>query len=310
MTRVAVDGGQSGLRLTVVGSDRVRTGPGFAYQRDVVTPLVAAVAQAWAPERDRAPVDRAVFGLTGLPADEPTRVRLGAGLAELMSAREVVLCADNVTAHAGLLRGARGVAITVGTGVNCLAVDPETGSCRRVDGWGHLFGDDGSGFAIGRAGIAAVLRAVDGRGPRTALTAPAQARFGTAHRMTQGLYTSPTVVDTTAQFAVTVLHAAEAGDAVATDIVAAAAGELARSTAAAVAALPGTGPVDVASTGQLLDREVLRRRWCAALARDCPRAVVVANRGSPLDGACFLAAAPDDGAYRPLLHVYRQGELR
>jgi N-acetylglucosamine kinase-like BadF-type ATPase len=226
----------------------------------------------------------------------------------------VVLCADNVTAHAGLLRGARGVALTVGTGVNCLAVDPAAAVHRRVDGWGHLFGDDGSGFAIGRAGLAAVLRAVDGRGPETALTAPAQARFGTAHRMTQGLYTSPTVVDTTAQFAVAVLDAADDGDAVATAIVRAAAAELARTTTTAVATLPGDDPVDVATTGRLLDRDVLRLRWCAALARDCPRAVVVANQGSPLDGACFLAAAPDHGAddraYRPLLHVYRDGELR
>ena len=256
MTRVAVDGGQSGPRLTVVGSGQVRTGPGFTYQGDIVGPLVAAVEQAWAPDRDRAPVVRAVFGLTGLGlSDEPTRARLGTALAATLRAREVVLCADNVTAHAGLLRGTRGVALTVGTGVNCLAVDPATAVHRRVDGWGHLFGDDGSGFAIGRAGLAAVLRAVDGRGPETALTAPAQARFGTAHRMTQGLYTSPTVVDTTAQFAVAVLDAADDGDAVATAIVRAAAAELARTTTSAVATLPGDDPVDVATTGRLLDRD-------------------------------------------------------
>ena len=46
MNFVAVDGGQSGLRLTVVGSGQVHTGPGFAYREDIVGPLVAAVGQA------------------------------------------------------------------------------------------------------------------------------------------------------------------------------------------------------------------------------------------------------------------------
>ncbi|MGI5128210.1 N-acetylglucosamine kinase [Pseudonocardia sp. CA-107938] len=308
MTLVAVDGGQSGLRLTVVGSGQVHTGPGFAYQHDIVGPLVAAVGLAWAAAGAPGPVERAALGLTGLPSDEPGRHRLAAELDALWPDAELLLCADNVTAHAGLFRGARGVALTVGTGVNCLAVDPAAGASHRVDGWGHLLGDDGSGFAIGRAGLAAVLRAVDGRGSATLLAERAERRYGPVRLMPQGLYTSPTVVDDVARFAVDVLDAAEAGDAVALDVVTAAAEELARTAAAGVATLPGPAPVPVACSSRLLTRAVLREPWVAALARCCPRAILVDEPGSPLDGACHLTA--DAEAYRDLVHRYRSGEPR
>ncbi len=40
----------------------------------------------------------------------------------------------------------------------------------RVDGWGNIMGDAGSGYWIGREALDAVMRAYDGRGPQTALT--------------------------------------------------------------------------------------------------------------------------------------------
>ncbi|MEZ4768903.1 MAG: BadF/BadG/BcrA/BcrD ATPase family protein [Caldilineales bacterium] len=41
---------------------------------------------------------------------------------------------------------------------------------KRADGWGHLLGDEGSGYAIGLAALRAVMRAYDGRGAATALS--------------------------------------------------------------------------------------------------------------------------------------------
>jgi len=40
----------------------------------------------------------------------------------------------------------------------------------RAGGWGHLLGDEGSGFATGLAALRAVVRADDGRAAQTALT--------------------------------------------------------------------------------------------------------------------------------------------
>jgi glucosamine kinase len=305
--RVGVDGGQSRLRLVVTARpDEVFEAPGFSYHAgEPVAATVDAVRQAWAAAGVTEPVERAVLGLTGLPSIAPLRDALAAGVARTLGAREVVLCADNVTAHAGALPDGHGVALTVGTGVGCLAVDPATATIHRVDGWGHLYGDDGSAFAIGRAGIAAVLRALDGRGSATVLSAVAAERYGPAASMTQRLYPSPRVVDDTARFAPDVIAAAAGGDEVAGGIVRRAGAELAHTAAAAAAVLPGDGGVPVAHVGRLVEAGgPLFDAFRAALAETCPRARPVTAAGSALDGARRLAEVPGS-AYQAHLHVYR-----
>jgi len=62
-----------------------------------------------------------------------------------------------------------GVVVISGTGTICIGYTKD-GNHTRVSGWGPLLGDDGSGYAIGHAILKAVVKAVDGRGPATALT--------------------------------------------------------------------------------------------------------------------------------------------
>jgi len=296
---VGVDGGQSRLRLST-GRGEVFEAPGFSYHDgDPVSTTLDSVRLAWDLVDGKAPVSRIVLGLTGLPSTVEHRDALAAGVARILGAGEVVLCADNVTSHAGALPDGYGVALTAGTGVNCLAADPAAAVAHRVDGWGHLFGDDGSAFAIGRAGIAAALRAVDGRGPATLLSGLG---FDT-----QRLYTSRRVVDETARFAPDVVAAAARGDTVAGEIVSRAGRELARTVSAAVAALPGGGPVPVAHVGRLLAGDgPLVEAYRAALAETCPRAREVPAAGSALDGALRMATTPALMAgYGSHIHVYR-----
>lgn len=330
MTFVAVDGGQSEMRLTVVGSGATHRAPGFTYRGgDPVSTIVDAVAAAWSNVPERGQVERVALGLTGLPSTVEQRDRLAVEISRRLNAREVVLCADNVTAHVGALPERYGVVLTVGTGVGCLAVDPASGTARRVDGWGYLFGDGGSAFAIGRAGVAAVLAAHDGRGPGTQLSDRAAERYGPVDLIPQRLYTSPRTVDDTARFAMDVVAAAESGDGVAEAIVRQAGGELARTAGAGVAALPDPPtpapvamsasalapepvavpvppPVPVACTGRLIETSrLLADAFRSALAAACPQAHPVPAAGSALDGACWLATADDPAPYGPQLHIYR-----
>jgi N-acetylglucosamine kinase-like BadF-type ATPase len=53
-----------------------------------------------------------------------------------------------------------------------------TGELVRAGGWGYLFGDEGSGFAIGVAALRAVMQAYDGHGPKTLLSELVLARYG------------------------------------------------------------------------------------------------------------------------------------
>ncbi len=62
-----------------------------------------------------------------------------------------------------------GLALICGTGSIVYGRSP-AGQVARADGWGHLLGDEGSGYAIGLAALRAVMRAYDGRGPATSLS--------------------------------------------------------------------------------------------------------------------------------------------
>lgn len=61
-----------------------------------------------------------------------------------------------------------GNVLAAGTGAVALGVSPE-GQVYRVGGWGHLIGDQGSGYDIGRRALAATVASYDGYGPKTLL---------------------------------------------------------------------------------------------------------------------------------------------
>ncbi|GIJ56881.1 BadF/BadG/BcrA/BcrD ATPase family protein [Virgisporangium aurantiacum] len=303
---VGIDGGQSALRLRTSATTRVGVADGFRHGGDDVDDTASAVRRAAVAAGLTGPVDVVCLGLSGLPDGAGAMRALAVAVADVLDAAEVRICADMVTSHAGALPDGFGVVVAVGTGAVCLALDHD-GTAHRVDGWGHLFGDDGSAFAVGRAGLAAVQRHRDGRGAATALTTAARTRFG--EHVDTGpwrLYRSATVVADVAGFAVDVYACASAGDAVARRIVERAADDLADSVAAAVAAISGDGPVPVAHTGGVLAPggfavDLLRDR----LADRTPRADLRPAAGSALAGALRLAG--DTGPYGALLTVAHRG---
>jgi N-acetylglucosamine kinase-like BadF-type ATPase len=279
MTRIAIDGGQSALRLRALPSQRTGAGPGYTHGPDALRRMLDAIAAAKDQAEVTGPVEVAALGLTGYPQAPGAAELFAADVSELLDADEVRLTQDMVTAHAGALPDGYGVVVAAGTGLVCLAVDRD-GSWRKLDGHGYLFGDAGSAFAIGRAGLVAVQRARDGRGPVTKLADTALDPVT--------LYRSPTLVDDVARFAPEVLRCASEGDPVALELLVEAAGDITETIAAAVAHLAGEGPVPVACVGglfsgagaQLLDpvRDALPAR-----ARLTPAV------GNSLDGAERLA---------------------
>jgi N-acetylglucosamine kinase-like BadF-type ATPase len=293
MIQLAVDGGQSALRLRVVADGRTGTGPGYKHGSNNVQEMLDAVTTAAADARITEPVEVVALGLAGYPPDPPTAQVLAEGIAETLAAKEVRLTQDMVTAHAGALPDGFGVVVAAGTGLVCLAIDRD-GRSHKVDGHGYLFGDAGSAFAIGRAGLAAVQRARDGRGPETALAATSLDPVN--------LYPSPTLVDDVARFAPDVLRCAADGDPVAQDIVVRAAGEVAETIGAAVRLTEGDGRVPVACVGGLFQGgEQLLEPLRANLP---PRAELVPPAGTALDGAERLAIGPP-GPYADLILTHR-----
>jgi len=70
-----------------------------------------------------------------------------------------------------------GVGIISGTGSICHGRTPD-GREARSGGWGYIFGDEGSGYALVRAALQAVAQAADRRIPPTLLTGRILAAWG------------------------------------------------------------------------------------------------------------------------------------
>ena len=98
----------------------------------------------------------------------------------------------------------------------------------RAGGWGHILGDEGSGYWIGRAALRAVLRDADQRGQATALTPLLLKHFGItrAQGLLHEVYYSHLRPSAIGSLAECVHTAFLDGDAVATGILRAAANEL------------------------------------------------------------------------------------
>jgi N-acetylglucosamine kinase-like BadF-type ATPase len=105
----------------------------------------------------------AVLGLAGssLP-DVQSVVRTWAARRALAEQVDLVHDAELLLALGA--RGGCGIGLVVGTGSVAVGINA-AGKRAVVGGWGHWFGDQGSGFDIGRRGLAAVADAADGTGP-------------------------------------------------------------------------------------------------------------------------------------------------
>jgi N-acetylglucosamine kinase-like BadF-type ATPase len=197
----------------------------------------------------------------------------------------VGVAVDAVVAHLGALGGETGAVIALGTGA--IALGGDGASWRRVDGWGHLLGDRGSGAWVGMAALRVALRAFDGVDDAgAALLGVARKRFGEPFTWPGQLYTRDDRAAVLAGMVPEVLRLAEMGDGAALDIARRAGADAAQSV---VAAATGYGSV-LSGTGRLLTAgSIVARAFEAEVARIAPWATLRAPVGSPLDGALLLA---------------------
>lgn len=142
-------------------------GSGLTAARQNLRQLVAGLVR---PRRGAVPMVRGVVGSAALFSDATPRQKsaLCRGILPLSRIRVV---SDCQTACFGALLGAPGVLTIAGTGSIVLACN-EHGRSVRVGGWGHLLGDEGSGWWIALEAMKAAIAAEEGLGPKTVLGAP------------------------------------------------------------------------------------------------------------------------------------------
>jgi N-acetylglucosamine kinase-like BadF-type ATPase len=218
--------------------------------------LNAACAQAGIdPEQVR--FAAACLGLSGGVEDKEAILR------EILRVEKMMLTIDAVIALSGATAGEPGIITIAGTGSIAFGRNA-AGKTARAGGWGHLFGDEGGGFDLARQALRAALRHEEGWGPPTALypmlleaTAAAS-----ADNLLHRVYTTEISRQKVASLAALVDRAAVAGDAVARDILHAAAQELATLTASVRGQLFETGnTVKVAYIGGVFRSGFLLERY-------------------------------------------------
>lgn len=97
------------------------------------------------------------------------RETLKAAIASSGYSGRLIISGDHQTALHGALGKDVGIILIAGTGSICYGRN-RYGIEHRTGGFGYLIDDEGSGYAIGRDMLSAIVRAYDGRGEATVLT--------------------------------------------------------------------------------------------------------------------------------------------
>jgi N-acetylglucosamine kinase-like BadF-type ATPase len=138
-----------------------------------VTSIRGACLAAGIADVQIACIDACVAGASALPRREAFLLALQRAYPEALVRVEP----DYAAALTGGTAGAPGIVVIAGTGSVAYGEDA-SGRSARSGAYGYLIDDAGSGYGVGREAIAAALRAADGTGPQTSLTARLLADLG------------------------------------------------------------------------------------------------------------------------------------
>ncbi len=297
---LGVDGGATKTLAAVLDLDRraLHLAHGGPSNQDAVGPAaaVATLLQTADEAIERAEIapeelGGAVLAIAG--------VDTAAVVGHVDSARrgDWLVVNDVVGAWATATGGGPGVAAISGTGSNVFGVGPD-GRTWKAGGWGHLLGDEGSGYWLGIESIRAALRDRDGSGPETALSDAVQVFFGqpSVEALAAHVYSKPLTKGDIAAFATETGRLADGGDAVALELYERGARELGHQLTAVIretglasgqglAAFP-VGLIGSAFKAGAVFVEPLSR----VIHQSAPQALVSVVAMAPVGGSLLLAA--------------------
>ncbi len=247
---------------------------------------------------DRAITPEAIcLGIAGVDRDDEART-VGAIMRRIGHKSRVLVVNDALVALVAGAGDAPGIVIIAGTGSIAYGRNA-AGEAARAGGWGHMIGDEGSGYWIGREALAAVMRAADGRGPATALTSDILAYFTVedVSRLPRIVYDREVPRMSVAALGPIVQRVAGQGDAVATRILERAAEELVLAAQSVASRLEMRGDEFTCYLAGGAFRVVpwLAEELSRRLVEVAPRCHVQVLHDEPAKGAVWLALAEARG---------------
>lgn len=291
---LGIDGGGSKTASLISDADGTLLGRGTAgssnYQSVGFAAASAAIQAATTTALQsagldaRRPIAAACLGLAG--ADRPTdQARFAAWLREQAQIAQWTITNDAELVLQAGTPASWGVALICGTGSICFGRAPD-GRSARAGGWGHLIGDEGSGYALGVGALRLATQTADGRADAQAVLAAILAhwRLTDSQELVSYVYSPTRTRADIAVLAPLLVALADHGDGWAQEVVAQAAHELGRLISAVVRRLDLHEP-PVALGGGLIGAS-------ASLQH-----AITAQTGIVL-GSCVYVAEPAHGALK------------
>ncbi|MEO0559075.1 MAG: BadF/BadG/BcrA/BcrD ATPase family protein [Bacteroidota bacterium] len=271
--------GKPPVRLTGPGAQVLRDGPEAAVA--TLTSLIKEAQDAF----DGAALGGVAVGLAGAGRAEQ-RDAVTQALKTQLDGAPVVVTHDADVALEAAYHSEGGALVVVGTGSMVYARTDE-GETLRAGGWGALLGDDGSGTALGRATLRAVLASYDG-GPPSTLAEGVAKRFGldSAEAIISAVYLDGLPLSDVAPV---LLDAVEDDDWVASSILTRETNALGQQVGWLATRAGDTVPKQLAYTGGLTNETAYRASLTAALERHLPGWTLRASQEEPVEGALAMA---------------------
>ena len=234
------------------------------------------------------------LGLAGVASSVDRKV-IGRLCDEIGLPENRILTHDAQIALVGGAEELSGVIIIAGTGSIVYGMDA-AGRESQAGGWGHLLGDEGSGYDIARRAFQAVARAADGRGESTRLSTLMLNVLAFSEPRNLIPWIHSVSKDKVAQLAGAVFDAANANDPVAQGILDTAADELMFAARVVIDKLGFGRPFNLVLSGGIFSHQPtfvasLRNR----LKNITPHARVCLPKRQPAYGAILLAMSQQCG---------------
>lgn len=299
---LAIDAGQSGIKLRYRDGDQLTEWAVGGIRTDL--PLAPQLTQVIVAALDGRRVAAVGIGSSGFAEGSIDAADLLA-VAARFGATELRLAHDSITAYLGAHGDAHGVVTAAGTGVVTLAVG--AAAVARVDGWGYLIGDAGSGYWIGVQALTEAMRQFDGRSEPGALLDVLRRDFADPACAYLDLQTDEGKVGRIAAYAREVAELAE-HDAGARQVVEQAGRELAHSALAGLRVVDElrTERVNVGGVGAVFGSAFVRESFEQMIRATLPAADISIGESHPLDGAERLLGVSTSSALLP--HIALAGE--
>ncbi|MCA9882170.1 MAG: hypothetical protein KC708_04345 [Anaerolineae bacterium] len=296
---MGIDGGGSGMRVVIINSEheiitRVEAesaNPSGIGLDEAAKRIQAAMNDALRQASLHPNAIAAVgIGIAGA-SEEHSKGWLQSTTKGVLSAAKVVPSSDVEVALVGAHGGRIGALLIAGTGSVIAGIDGED-QLVRYGGWGYVFGDEGSGYWIGRQALTTVAQAYDHQGPSTILVTRIPSHLGLkgARELIKWVYRGEKVpVQDIAALVPVVLMAAGDGDGVARQIVEMAAHYLAH-LSTTLLHRTGLTPAYLKFAGSLISTENrVSNRLCELLELEkIPQA-----QNEPVIGAALMALNAD-----------------